>query len=572
LSTTCLIPDDVASAMERGDALPATALGRYPLPEQTVPGDRGINVLLDLAHHCYMGAMWGLAGRLNDNGFRCVSSHACLDTVLQPGEDVLVRTLAGEAADGKKVRPFIQWPNTEYNVVLTIQADAGGPLYTDVELEALGCFVAEGGGVIVLADINGNGSVPAWGKSEDWPLRTLLSRYGAEIEGACQRGDQTVPAFALSSDWEAVLTSDDGRPVAARKTHGRGRLVLVASLSMVHHPLWTGTEQTAEQNALRTVLLTEAVEWAAGGREPVSGETRLPDTHGGAGGIYPERRTCFGNIHVYYASNQLESVLQTVEVEYPRIQQQILDWLPSPLPADEPLLILLGAGTGGGWAVNAFYPKENGIISTDAHGLIGIFAHEFAHILSGPRNALGEVAANWFDGNQGEAHAGFFQGRIWGMSSDNHSMRDCNSIFDHEKEHGVIDLGVAARDGYKAYGGGGQVWRKLWYVWQKLDDRYGTTWYPRWRWVQHTRWQDASEKALSLNDTVEDMSIAVGEDLFPFLAELGTTLIRERLERISFQGKMMELPVAPLEATPAGDVRTEPITDYTKPLTREQSQ
>ena len=28
----------------------------------------------------------------------------------------------------------------------------------------------------------------------------------------------------------------------------------------------------------------------------------------------------------------------------------------------------------------------------------------------------------------------------------------------------------------------------IWYAWQKLDDRYSPTWYPRWRWVPSKRW------------------------------------------------------------------------------------
>ena len=62
------------------------------------------------------------------------------------------------------------------------------------------------------------------------------------------------------------------------------------------------------------------------------------------------------------------------------------------------------------------------------------------------------------------------------------------------------------------------------------------------------------------------MSIAVGEDLFPFFRKVGTTLDHDRLERIEFQGKMMELAIAPLNAGPAGNVCLDPIGDYTKPL------
>jgi hypothetical protein len=58
---------------------------------------------------------------------------------------------------------------------------------------------------------------------------------------------------------------------------------------------------------------------------------------------------------------------------------------------------------------------------------------------------------------------------------------------------------------------------------------------------------------------IEDMSIAVGEDLFPFFIKLGTTLKKSRLESIEYQGKKINLPVAPIEVTPAGPVRIEGI-------------
>jgi len=566
-----MIPADVLASIQSGDPLPAAALATYPLPEQEVAGDTGIHVLLDLAHHCYMGAMWGLAGQLKGGGFRCVSSHASLDTVLAPGRESMVRTLAGEAEDGKPVRPFVRWPNREANVVVTFQADGKAPAYTEAELVAIREFVARGGGLVVFADINAKGRCPAWGDYADWPLRQLTAVFGAEIEpDPVPFGAGTMPAFSpVGDDWKTIEIADSGEPIVLRRSFGKGRVVLAGSMWLVHHPLWTGTEQSDEEKALRAERLVDYVTWAAAGKPPVGGDLQLPDTHGGAGGIYPECERRFGGIHVLYAANQPPSVLQLVEEEYPKIRHRILAWLPSPVPEDEPLRILLGAGTGGGWAVNAFYPKENGIISYELAGVVGIFAHEFAHILSGPRNAAGEVAANWFDGNQGEAHAGFFQGRILASYTDNPSMRDCNKILEYEAENGPVDLGVAARDGYTGYGGGNTVWRKLWYVWQKLDDQYGTTWYPRWRWVQHTRWAVEPERKLTMTEMAEDMSIAVGADLFPFLRAVGTTLDRQDLGSIVFDGEELSLPVASLDTEPAGDARLEPCGDYRKPLAKD---
>ena len=47
---------------------------------------------------------------------------------------------------------------------------------------------------------------------------------------------------------------------------------------------------------------------------------------------------------------------------------------------------------------------------------------------------------------------------------------------------------------------------------------------------------------------------------------IGTTLNRQRLERTTFLGKAIDLPVAPLKVTPAGAARLDPIGDYKKPI------
>jgi hypothetical protein len=62
------------------------------------------------------------------------------------------------------------------------------------------------------------------------------------------------------------------------------------------------------------------------------------------------------------------------------------------------------------------------------------------------------------------------------------------------------------------------------------------------------------------------MSIAVGEDLFPFFAKTGKDLSIERLEKVEFMDSTIELPVAPIDPTAPGGVNLDPIGDFTKPL------
>jgi hypothetical protein len=71
---------------------------------------------------------------------------------------------------------------------------------------------------------------------------------------------------------------------------------------------------------------------------------------------------------------------------------------------------------------------------------------------------------------------------------------------------------------------------------------------------------------LTWEESITDMSIAVGEDLFPFFAKTGKQLSLKRLEQVEFMGKTTRLPVAPIEPTAPGGVNIEPIDDFKKPL------
>ena len=106
----------------------------------------------------------------------------------------------------------------------------------------------------------------------------------------------------------------------------------------------------------------------------------------------------------------------------------------------------------------------------------------------------------------------------------------------------------------------------IWYVWQKLDDHYGPTWYPRWRWVQSQRWTDDPDRKLSWDESIEDLSIAVGEDLFPFFAATGKKLSKTTFPSVEFRDEEIDLPASLLKATPPGQVRFDEIGDFTKPL------
>jgi len=543
-------PAEIERVWRAGKTLPLEVSARHPLPEMSLRNDTGINVLIDLAHQCTFATMWSLPRTLQQQGFRAVGSQAGLDTVLTPGKPSRVRIFVG------KYRPFAWWPNARYNVVITHQNGPSSQDYLPAERKAAKAFVESGGGLIVV------GARPRDADAaKDWTLNALASQFGGAFTAQADTfAGGRMAALKLDGDWEVLERGEKKMPVVARRAFGKGRVVLLGSFG----PVMAGRKSPAADRAARTRRLAEIVRWAASGSAPAGAQRRLPTAMAGGGGIYPELEQRVGNMVVYYAKNQKEHLLRTVREDLPAVGRQLQQWLPSPIPA-EPMFLVLSAGGGGGWAVNAYLPKEVGVISLSRMGVISIFAHEQAHTMSGPRNAKGQTAGNWSHGNQGESHAGWFQGKIVAMHTDNKIVKNCNNLFRFDKDGSALDLALGGAE-MRAKWGKGKEWTKIWWVFQKLDDRYGPTWYPRWRWVQYTRWQDEPSRRLSWDDMVEDMSIAVGEDLFGFFRKIGTTLKSKRLERITFQGKTLELPVAPLEVTPAGEAKLGPIGDYRKPL------
>lgn len=535
-----------------GRTLSADIAKEFPLREQRVRDDTGINVLIDLSHQANFFTMWSLPGMLRARGFRAVGSQAALDTVLVPGGLSRVRVPAGDR------RPFAWWPNPRYNVVIAFQSDPRAQQYLQEEVTALKKYIRDGGGLVLLGS-----SQRDRGRLEQWPLNKLAKELGAEFTSESDvLEDARMSVLTADSEWDTIRKGEKGKPVVVGRRLGKGRILIVGSVSYFEKfKVQRGQGPRPDVND----GLAKLIKWAAAGSDPVGGTTRLPREASGGGPIYPESSKQIGNVVVYYAKNQNADLLECIEKDMPLIKSKVEGWLPSP-PPDEPMNLILSAGAGGGWAVNAYLPKEVGIISLTKSGVLSVFAHELAHTMCGPVNSEGRPAGSWGQGNQGESHAGWFQGKAAALATGKRVSHHPNSLFNFDKDATQLDLALP-RDQMQAKWGKGKEWTKVWWIWQKLDDRYGPTWYPRWRWVQHTRWIDEPSKRLTWDETVEDMSIAVGEDLFPFFRKIGTTLEKNRFAEAQFMGGKLKLTPAPLDTGPAGSVRLEPIGDYKKPLT-----
>jgi len=535
-----------APAGDPGRTLSLEEARRFSLPAQPVRGDTGINVLLDHAHQAAFAMMWDWTGWARGLGFRVVGSHASLDSVLDERGKCRIRV-----PDGKR-RPFAWWPNPKFNVVVSYQLGSSRQDYLPSERRSLERFLQAGGGALLLV------SPPS--RTEPYSLKELLQAWGCSLTDApAPFAGQRLAGLALGEGWTVLERAEDGTPVAAVRAFGKGRL------AVADHRLVLPSDKAPEHGPLSRAALEERVgRWLRSlseGKRPVGGPANLPMEDPGVGGaVYPELEERVGGAVVFYAKNQTDAVLQCVRKEVPRVDRQVREWIPSPKPKD-PMFLILAAGEGGGWAVNMYEPKEVGIISADSDGILSILAHEVAHTCyAGPPNSKGGAAGNLPEVFS-EAHAGWFQRKadFWRTGKTGHN---ANGLFTFDPDATKLDLSRGESYPY------GQAWTKLWWLWQKLDERYGPTWYPRWLWVKNQRWADQPNRRLSWDDVVEDMSIAVGEDLFPMMRRIGTTLRKDRFPEAVFQGRRLRLEPAEFDLTPAGDPITEPIGDWRKPLPR----
>jgi len=393
-SEKLLSREEVDTYWKSGKTLPYSTAKHYPVPAQKPKNDTGINVLVDVAHQCQFVSIWGFPERLNNFGFRACASQASLNSVLDPNGYCRTRVPLDSS---EKTRPFAWVPNPKINVIVTHQFGPESQEYLPEEQEAVVEFVQDGGGIIIM------GSTPKTDDdAERWTLNHLLKKFDAEFTTINEKYmDQNFPVLKCSNDWDVIATGETGKPVKARRQFGKGYVVVLGEKEAIiprgHH--------TDEKKAEKDQIFKDAVLWAAQGKSPIGGDFNFYSMSGGGGSIYPELEKQLGRIVVYYAKNQTDELIKTVEEELPLITKKVFSWLPSPEP-EEPMYIILSSGGGGGWAVNAFKPRENGLISLKPYGVISIFAHELAHTIAGPANDNGEWAGIAPHHDRGEAQAG----------------------------------------------------------------------------------------------------------------------------------------------------------------------
>ena len=389
---------------------------------------------------------------------------------------------------------------------------------------------------------------------DNWSLNRLLKNFDASYTKDYQNyKNRRHIGLALSEQWIPWEMGSDSLPIRAYREYGKGRIAVGTAL-----------DDFLSNGEAGSAFVDQIMDWLCEKQVPVGGEPRLPQTMGGGGAIYPELESVINGMVTYYAPTVNHTLLECIKKEFFKINDTLLQWYPS-RQTEEPMFLVLSAGSGGGWAVNSFFPKENGIISQDSASLISIYGHELAHTLAGPVNEKGQAAGDVPFGNQGEAHAGWFQGKVEALYNEElrqHANKKCEDFF-RSSEFDKLDLKRYTNDGEYAkqfsYGAG---WYKLWYIWQRLDDTYGNTWYARWKHIQYTRWKNDPMRLLTWEEMIEDMSLATGHDLFPFFISLNTSLERREMGEVIYEGKKVKLSGAVIPIIEPGNVCLNPIENY----------
>lgn len=482
--------------------------------------DNGINVLWDSSHQFAFYWHWEMQDAIRNTGFRVTGNMATLSTVLDPAK--LSRMRDQRDHTWGNYRPFVWARNPRLNVIFTYQFGKWQP-YTAEERAALVDFVKNGGGLVMIGKA---------GDSAGFPLSDLASEFGAQfsdtpgpapVELADDPLVKDVPlppeaggrvrTFRIAGDWRPLIKAGDGTAVVALREFGKGRVCVIGD----DYALQWGKKEGEPTNV---AFFAGLIKWAAGGSPPIGGSRDVPFEYGGVGGaIYPELEEQVAGLTVFYAANQQPGVVRIARERLHEVKDLLDKMLPSPPPPADAMYLCLAAGTGGGWAVNAYTPKDASVcaVETDENGILSVIAHELAHTMPGPAASDGSLGG-YLPDIFSEAHAGWFQRKV-GIELDwEKPTVHAQSIASWDPSCTEIDIANPPE------GQGWLAWVKIWWIWQVFDYRYGAGWYPKWMQIIHETYKNDREHRLTMDEAVATMSRAVGEDLFPFFQKVGTTV------------------------------------------------
>jgi len=395
--------------------------------------------------------------------------------------------------------------------LLILQSSASPCPYVAEDIEAVGRFLRNGGGAVVLGDY------APFREDKDYKLNALAERFGAEflnesarkpLRGCAILKDETIDSYSAKviklaepSVWEILAQDADGRVVMAQRRVGKGALVVASRALCGRKP---DASDPINDRWWKPLL-----------QKIVAGKTVDPQRR--PMDRMPENRTLRERLPIQY-SDYLKSHADAIYAVYDECFPVIQEVMGVP-PSEGMLtnLILLPTG-GGGFSSGSSIGLAAwwGEFPEKKYGMVELISHESTHSWVHPFSE-----PMW---NEGIAtYVGISVGRKLGLARDADATLAgwIKSARRHDPDMTRYDL-AHGRDVPHAV----RMAKPMWIFEQLRKDQPDVVA----RYFQTKRRLATPEKirTYTADDSVAVLSIATGRDLFPWFQSLGITVDRSK--------------------------------------------
>jgi len=391
------------------------------------------------------------------------------------------------------------------NLLLLTGGDARIP-YDGGAREVLHGFLESGGTVLMMAD---GGSVPPQ------PGAAVVERYGAvllderpktPLVGVDSLANQSIEfrggrVLRLDEAWSPLVVDAEGRPVLARRTVGRGHLLVGSRGLFGHRP---DASDPINASWVRPLLVEAA-------------RTKPIDPEGPHRRTWAERTREMGPLIIEYHDGTEQFADGIVEVYHEVRPHMVVITGVEPAPGMIKRLLVLPTG-GGGFssgariAIGAWW----GNFPERRYPMVELVSHEAGHswVLPYPEPLWNEPIATYF---------GILVGRRLGMPEADRTFE--RQVAKARKLDPHLDAMNPQAEGAPR----DLIWGKSYHVFEELERRHGPGAMAKYFRTKRAV-LEAGRSGYTMDDCVAVWSIAVNEDLFPWFRSLAFDVDRKRTD------------------------------------------
>lgn len=397
--------------------------------------------------------------------------------------------------------------------LLVLMSGASPCAYTEADIAHVREFLEAGGGVVAL------GSYARWGTDPDYGLNALTGAFGGRFaeeqaatplngapmtEDAVEFTGGSILELDEATQWMALMSDAQGRPVLAGRQVGKGALMLASRGLAGQRP--------DASDAINRGWWTRALSYVAGGKAVEKGNT--PPDHWCGVDIDLEK----DGLRVG-TSEYLLPWADAIYDVYAQVRPTMEGILGVP-PSEGMLsrLVLLASGGGGFSAgptigIAAWW----GNFPAERYGMVELLSHEATHswVLPHPEPLWNEGIATY---------VGILAGRELGLEEDANATLEgwINGAKQHDPE--MTELDIAHGDNIPHVVG---MAKPMW-IWEQLraerPDALARYFQAKRRLIEPDR------AAFTADDSVALVSIAMERDMFPWFRSLGVTVDRAKTD------------------------------------------